>query len=453
MTHFITGGVPSGGVPLKEISLNGFLINNMKSSADTTLSLQRPTFDNILQAAERIRKVVKHTDLELNLNLSERYGANIYLKREDLQVVRSYKIRGAYNKMASLPAESLTQGVVCASAGNHAQGVAYACNHLSVKGTIFMPSTTPAQKVKQVKLFGKHQIEVVLIGDTFDDSYHAARAFCDEHQATFIHPFDDVQVMEGQGTVGLEIFRDADFKIDYLLFAIGGGGLASGVSTVFKQLSPNTQLIGVEPVGSPTMHQAFAEGHVVTLEEIDKFVDGAAVKRAGNITFEVCRQNLDGILLVPEGKVCSTILQLYNEEAIVAEPAGALTVAALDQIKDEIKGKDVVLLVGGGNNDITRTEEIKERSLIYEGLKHYFIIRFPQRAGAFRDFLNHVLGTTDDIAYFEYSKKTARERGPALVGIELKSKEDFQPLLDRMVQYNIQYQYINDKPDLFEFLI
>lgn len=425
----------------------------MKSPSTTEEALVLPTFDNILQAAERIRKVAKHTDLELNLNLSERYEANIYLKREDLQVVRSYKIRGAYNKMASLPPEALTKGVVCASAGNHAQGVAYACNRLSVKGTIFMPSTTPAQKVKQVKLFGRQQIEVVLIGDTFDDSYHAARAFCDEHNATFIHPFDDVQVMEGQGTVGLEIFRDADFKIDYLLFAIGGGGLASGVSTVFKQLSPNTQLIGVEPVGSPTMHRAFAEGHVVTLDEIDKFVDGAAVKRAGNLTFEVCRKNLDRILLVPEGKVCSTILQLYNEEAIVAEPAGALTVAALDQIKDEIKGKDVVLLIGGGNNDITRTEEIKERSLIYEGLKHYFIIRFPQRAGTFRDFLNNVLGPTDDIAHFQYSKKTARERGPALVGIELKSKDDFQPLLDRMLQYNIQYQYINDKPDLFEFLI
>lgn len=412
-----------------------------------------PTFDNILQAAERIRKVVKHTDLELNLNFSERYEANIYFKREDLQVVRSYKIRGAYNKMASLSTEALAKGVVCASAGNHAQGVAYACNHLQVRGTIFMPSTTPAQKVKQVKLFGKDQIKVELVGDTYDDAYHAAKHFCDAHEATFIHPFDDVQVMEGQGTVGLEIFRDADFKIDYLLFAIGGGGLASGVTTVFKQLSPATKLIGVEPVGSPTMHTAIKEGHVVTLGNIDKFVDGAAVKRAGTHTFEVCRQNLDDILLVPEGKVCSTILQLYNEEAIVVEPAGALTVAALDQIKDEIKGKDVVLLIGGGNNDITRTEEIKERSLLYEGLKHYFIIRFPQRSGAFKEFLNDVLGPQDDIVHFQYSKKTARERGPALVGIELHHKEDLEPLLSRMKEHNMQYEYINNKPDLFEFLI
>ncbi|MDF7820303.1 threonine ammonia-lyase [Runella sp. MFBS21] len=412
-----------------------------------------PTFDNILQAAERIRKVVKHTDLELNLNFSERYEANIYFKREDLQVVRSYKIRGAYNKMASLSTEALEKGVVCASAGNHAQGVAYACNKMQVRGTIFMPSTTPAQKVKQVKLFGKNQIEVVLHGDTYDDAYHAAKHFCEAHAATFIHPFDDVQVMEGQGTVGLEIFRDADFKIDYLLFAIGGGGLASGVTTVFKQLSPATKLIGVEPVGSPTMYTAIKEGQVVTLDNIDKFVDGAAVKRAGEHTFEVCRKNLDDILLIPEGKVCSTILQLYNEEAIVVEPAGALTVAALDQIKDEIKGKDVVLLIGGGNNDITRTEEIKERSLLYEGLKHYFIIRFPQRSGAFKEFLNHVLGPNDDIAHFEYSKKTARERGPALVGIELRHKEDFEPLLTRMNEHNIQFEYINNKPDLFEFLI
>jgi threonine dehydratase len=412
-----------------------------------------PTFDNILQAAERIRKVVKHTDLELNLNFSERYEANIYFKREDLQVVRSYKIRGAYNKMASLSAEALANGVVCASAGNHAQGVAYACNKMQVRGIIFMPSTTPAQKVKQVKLFGKDQIEVVLHGDTYDDAYHAAKHFCDTNAATFIHPFDDIQVMEGQGTVGLEIFRDADFKIDYLLFAIGGGGLASGVTTVFKQLSPATKLIGVEPVGSPTMYTAIKEDHVVTLENIDKFVDGAAVKRAGEHTFQVCRQNLDSILLVPEGKVCSTILQLYNEEAIVVEPAGALTVAALDQIKEEIKGKDVVLLIGGGNNDITRTEEIKERSLLYEGLKHYFIIRFPQRSGAFKEFLNHVLGPNDDIAHFEYSKKTARERGPALVGIELRHKEDFEPLLSRMKEHNIQFEYINNKPDLFEFLI
>ena len=412
-----------------------------------------PDLDNIYRAAERLRDVAVHTPLQENTNLSDRYGANIYLKREDLQVVRSYKIRGAYNKMASLSADALAKGVVCASAGNHAQGLAYACRKMTVRGIIFMPTTTPNQKVKQVKLFGKEFVEVVLIGDSYDDAYHAAVAYVDTHECTFVHPFDDVLVMEGQGTVGLEIFNDSNFRIDYLLMAIGGGGLASGVSTVFRQLSPKTKLIGVEPLGSPSMKVSLDEGQVVTLDEIDKFVDGAAVKRVGNTTFEVCRRNLDRVVLVPEGKVCTTILQLYNEEAIVAEPAGALTIAALDFLKDEIRGKNVVCLVGGGNNDITRTEEIKERSLLYEGLKHYFIVRFAQRSGAMREFLSNVLGPNDDITLFDYSKKTNRERGPAMVGIELKSKADFEPLIERMKAAKIQFEYINDKPALFEFLI
>jgi threonine dehydratase len=411
-----------------------------------------PDLDNIYLAAERLQGVAVRTPLQENLNLSDRYNANVYIKREDLQIVRSYKIRGAYNKMASLPTEALEKGVVCASAGNHAQGVAYACRKMTVHGTIFMPSTTPSQKVKQVKLFGKEFIDIVLTGDTFDDAFYAAIEFSQLHDSTFVHPFDDLQVIEGQGTVGLEIFKDASGKIDYLLMAIGGGGLAAGVSTVFKQLSPKTKLIGVEPLGAPSMKASLDEGQVVALDKIDKFVDGAAVKRIGGITFEVCRQNLDRVLLIPEGKVCTTILKLYDEDAIVAEPAGALTIAALDLIKDEIKGKNVVCLVSGGNNDITRTEEIKERSLLYEGLKHYFIIRFPQRSGAFRDFLN-VLGPNDDITRFEYTKKTNRETGPAVVGIELKNREDFEPLIQRMDAQSIVYEYLNDQPDLFQFLI
>ena len=409
-----------------------------------------PNLDDIYKAAERLKKVVIHTPLQQNLNLSERYEANIFLKREDLQIVRSYKIRGAYNKMAQLPKDAI---VVCASAGNHAQGVAYACRVMGIKGTIFMPTTTPNQKVKQVKMFGKDKVEVQLVGDTFDDAFAASLKFCEDQNATFVHPFDDLKVMEGQGTVGLEIFKDSDVKIDYLLLAIGGGGgLVSGVSTLFKQLSPHTKIIGVEPLGAPAMKTSLDKGELVTLNEIDKFVDGAAVKRVGELTFEICKQNLDKVLLVPEGKVCSTILQLYNEEAIVAEPAGALTIAALDFIQDEIKGKNVVCLISGGNNDITRTEEIKERSLLYEGLKHYFIIRFPQRAGALREFLN-LLGPEDDITLFEYVKKTSRENGPALVGIELKDKNEFEPLLQRMNQSRITYEYINDRQDLFGFLV
>ncbi len=427
--------------------------NDKVMVVDTEPKIAFPDLDNIYLAAERLRGVAVHTPLQENINLSDRYGANIFLKREDLQVVRSYKIRGAYNKMASLPAESLAKGVVCASAGNHAQGLAYACRKMAVRGTIFMPTTTPNQKIKQVKLFGKEFVEVVLVGDTYDDAYHAAMEFVRTHDSIFVHPFDDLQVMEGQGTVGLEIFKDSNFKIDYLLMAIGGGGLASGVSTVFRQLSPKTKLIGVEPAGSPSMKIALDKGHVVTLDEIDKFVDGAAVKRVGDMTFEVCRKYLNRVLLVPEGMVCTTILKLYDEDAIVAEPAGALTIAALDLLKDEIQGKNVVCLVSGGNNDITRTEEIKERSLLYEGLKHYFIVRFPQRAGAMREFLADVLGPNDDITLFEYSKRTNRERGPALVGIELKAKTDFDPLLTRMQEAKIQFEYLNDKPDLFEFLI
>ncbi len=420
------------------------------SSSESTGTLE---LENIYAAAERLREVALRTPLMFNSNLSEKYQASIYLKREDLQVVRSYKIRGAYNKMSTVPREELQKGVVCASAGNHAQGVAYACRKMEVKGTIFMPTTTPAQKIRQVSMFGKEWVEIRLSGDTYDDSYHAAHQYVEETGGVFVHPFDDFQVMEGQGTVGLEIFKDADVKIDYLLFAIGGGGLAAGVSTVFKHLSPKTKLIGVEPEGSPSMKVSMTRGEVVTLDHIDKFVDGAAVKRVGEETFRIVRNKLDDVLLIPEGKVCSTILQLYNEEAIVAEPAGALSVSALDFIADKIRGKNVVCIIGGGNNDITRTEEIKERSLLYEGLKHYFIIRFLQRAGAMKEFLEHVLGPDVDIVFFEYSKKTSRERGPALVGIEIARKGDFDGLIQRMENSNVQFTYINDKPELFEFLI
>lgn len=403
-------------------------------------------------AANRLKNVVVHTPLVYNANLSEKYECSIYLKREDQQIVRSYKARGAYNKMASLSRKELSRGVVCASAGNHAQGVAFACREMSVKGTIFMPSTTPTQKVRQVGMFGKEWVDIRLIGDTFDDSFKAALAFCESSQSIFVHPFDDVQVIEGQGTIGLEILDDCKFDIDYLLLPIGGGGLAAGISTVFKKLSPSTLLIGAEPKGAPSLVASMEAGRVVELENIDKFVDGAAVKRVGDLTFEICRESLHEVLLVPEGRVCSVILQLYNEDAMVTEPAGALSVAALEDIKDEIKGKNVVVIISGGNNDITRTEEIMERSMRYEGLKHYFIISFPQRAGALREFLN-VLGPDDDITRFEYIKKTNKEQGPALVGIELKRKEDYHTLVDRMKEGGIVFEYVNDQPELFRYLV
>ena len=409
--------------------------------------------ENIYQAKVRLKNVATHTPLMKNLNLSEIYGCNLYLKREDLQVVRSYKIRGAYNKMSTMSPEELENGIVCASAGNHAQGVAYACRMLGVHGTIFMPSTTPSQKVNKVKFFGKDKVDVILVGDTYDAAADEAKIFMSEHKKQYIHPFDDEKVMEGQGTVGVEILEDCDVAIDYIFIAIGGGGLVSGLGSYFRQMSPKTKIIGVEPLGAPSMSASLKKGEVVALETIDPFVDGAAVKRIGDKTFAICRTVIDDMIIVPEGKVCSTILQLYNEEAIVAEPAGALTISALDFYKDKIKGKNIVCVISGGNNDITRTEEIKERSLLYEGLKLYFIVEFPQRAGALREFLNKALGPEDDISYFEYTRKHNREKGPAQIGIEVKRREDAAALIQRMDDMKVKYQLLNKSETLFELLV
>lgn len=411
------------------------------------------TVENIYKAKMRLKNVADTTPLMENYGLSEHFDCEIFLKREDLQVVRSYKIRGAYNKMASLSDTQLQNGIVCASAGNHAQGVALACRKLKTNGKVYMPSVTPMQKVNKVKLFGKKYVEVILVGDTFDDAYAEAKLDAETNHKSFIHPFNDIKVIEGQGTVGLEILEDCDKQIDYIFAAIGGGGLISGLGSYFKNISPKTKIIGVEPAGAPAMYQSLKAGKIVELEQIDSFVDGAAVKRVGDLTFAMASQIVEKVLLVDEGKVCSTILQLYNEEGLVVEPAGALSIAALDQMREEIKGKRVVCVIGGGNNDITRTEEIKERALLYEGLKHYFIIRFPQRTGALRDFLNNVLGPQDDITYFEYTKKHNRESGPALVGIQVKNKQDYEALITRMDDQNINYQTLNDSSMLFDLLI
>lgn len=375
------------------------------------------------------------------------------MKREDLQLVRSYKIRGAYNKMASLSKAELSKGVVCASAGNHAQGVALSCRFLETKGTIFMPAPTPRQKIEQVRMFGKDFVEVKLVGDNFDDAYAEARADSEANGRSFIHPFDDQKIIEGQATVGLEILAQTDVPIDYLFLPVGGGGLSAGVGAVFKTLSPNTKIIGVEPEGAPSMQVSLEKGQNTTLDRIEKFVDGAAVKRVGDLNFAICQQVLDQMVTVNEGKVCDTILKLYNKDAIVAEPAGALTLAALDDFSEEIVGKNVVCVVSGGNNDITRTEEIKERALLYQGLKHYFIVNFPQRAGALKEFVSQILGPDDDISHFEYTKKNSRETGSAVVGIELKNKDDLQRLVWKMKEQNFFGQYLNDQNDLLQILI
>ncbi len=411
------------------------------------------SLQNVEEAKVKLEGVAYKTPLMKSLNLSDKYEAKILLKREDLQLVRSYKLRGAYNKMYHLSDEQKANGIVCASAGNHAQGVAYSCMVLGIQGTIYMPSTTPKQKIKQVELFGKSKVRIVLAGDTFDDAFKDAVKYGQENNLTFIHPFDDPLVIAGQGTVALEILETATEPIDYLFVPIGGGGLAAGVCTVFKTLSPNTKIIGIEPEGAPSMLTSITNGVNTTLDHIDKFVDGAAVKRVGDLTFDICKDKLSQVVTVPEGKVCSTILSLYNEEAMVVEPAGALTITALDFFKDEIKGKNVVCIVSGSNNDITRTEEIKERSLVYEGLKHYFMVQFPQRPGALKAFVNDVLGPEDDITYFQFSKKNSRESGPVVVGIELKNREDFQGICDKLNALNFTFEYLNNNPTLFGLLV
>lgn len=407
----------------------------------------------IYKAQACIKGVAIHTPLMKNENLSEEFSAQVWLKREDLQPVRSYKLRGAYNKIFSLSEADKNKQVVCASAGNHAQGVAFSCYKLNIKATIFMPVTTPLQKIKQVNLFGKDKVEIVLKGDTFDEAFHFASLFCEEQSATFIHPFDDEEVIAGQGTVALELLEDTKSPIDYLFVPIGGGGLAAGICSVFDQLSPQTKIIGVEPKGAASMKTSIEKGINTTLAEIDRFVDGAAVKRVGEMTFAICKESLHDIVLVPEGKVCTTILRLYNNEAIVVEPAGALAIAALDLYKEKIKGKNVVCIVSGSNNDITRTEEIKERSLLYEGLKHYFLVQFPQRPGALKEFVNEVLGPDDDITYFQYSNKNHRETGPAVVGIELKNQSDFAKIKEHLKSRKFNYHYLNEQEDLFTHLI
>ncbi|NMO97432.1 threonine ammonia-lyase IlvA [Paenibacillus lemnae] len=409
--------------------------------------------EDIVRAHHMLREVIVRTPLQRDAVLSARYGCNVYLKREDLQVVRSFKIRGAYNMIRSLTEEERAAGIVCASAGNHAQGVAFSCNALNIRGKIYMPSTTPKQKVKQVKRFGGSSVEVILIGDTFDDAYDEAIKVCHEQGMSFIHPFDEARIVAGNGTIGMEIMEELDVPADYMFVTIGGGGLAAGVATYVKTVSPLTKLIGVEPLGAASMSEAKDQGGVVTLDEIDKFVDGAAVKRVGHLTYDICSQHLDDIVMVPEGKACTTILSLYNENAIVAEPAGALPVAALDLYGEQIRGKNVVCIISGGNNDIDRMQEIKERSLIYEGLKHYFMINFPQRAGALREFLEDVLGPDDDIARFEYTKKHNKEEGPALVGIELLHPEDYAPLIERMNRKGLEYTELNKNMNLFNLLI
>ncbi|MES2431121.1 MAG: threonine ammonia-lyase IlvA [Bacteroidota bacterium] len=427
----------------------------MSATANSFINKSDPHTDWELDfdaAMKRLNGVVVRTPLALNQNLSKRYKCNVYLKREDLQVVRSYKLRGAYNKMSTLSPVKLDKGVVCASAGNHAQGFAYSCKKLNIKGVIFMPVTAPGQKIHQTKMFGGENIEVKLVGDTYDDCALAAKQYTEEHNMTYISAFDDLKIIEGQGTVAVEVLEDLK-DIDYLFVPIGGGGLSAGMGVYFKAVSPKTKIIGVEPLGAPGMLESLQAGHPITLEKMDRFVDGAAVKRVGDIPYKICSEVLDEVHLVAEGRVCTTILKLYNEDAIVAEPAGALSIAVLDDFAKEIEGKNVVCVLSGGNNDIDRMQEIKERSLQFEGLKYYFLIRFAQRPGALREFVNDILGPNDDITRFEYIQKNNKETGPALIGLEMKAKSDYENLIANLRKYQINYTELKKDDNVFGYLV
>ena len=412
-----------------------------------------PSVEGVRQAATRLADVIRRTPWEFNKRLSAMTDASVFIKREDLQQIRSFKIRGAYNKISSLTKAERTGGIVCASAGNHAQGFAFSCQKLQIQGDVYMPATTPQQKVSQVRMFGGEFIEIVLTGDTYDACQKHALKASKKQDKTFIHPFDDKEVIEGQATMALEILNQSSASLDYILVPVGGGGLISGIITVMKSLSPKTKIIGVEPQGAPSMQKALEAGQRISLKKMDRFVDGAAVRQVGELPFEICKSNLSEIITVAEGQICQTILDLYNKEGIVVEPAGALALAGLEMLKTNFKGKRIAVLLCGGNNDILRMPEISERALLYANLKHYFLIDFPQRAGALKEFVTDILGPNDDITHFEFSKKSYRTNASAVVGIQLKEATDFSLLVERMKIHNFKFDYLNEKQNLFQFLI
>ena len=415
--------------------------------------INHPSFIGVESAAKKLKGLTRITPLEFNKRLSKNVNASVFLKREDLQQVRSFKIRGAYNKISSLKKDEIKKGIICASAGNHAQGFAFSCQKLEINGEVYMPATTPDQKVSQVRMFGGEFVDIILVGDSYDACQKVALDAAKDANKTFIHPFDDPEVIEGQGTIALEMLDQYSKGFDYVLVPLGGGGLVSGMLTVFKKKSPGTKVIGIEPEGAASMKLALEKGKRISLESMDYFVDGAAVRQVGRLPFKICKEHLDQILVIPEGKICQTILEVYNKDGIVAEPAGALAIAALNLMSEKIKNKSIGVLVCGGNNDIFRMPEIKERALLYAELKHYFLVDFPQRSGALKQFVTEILGPNDDITHFEFSKKHFRNSATAVVGIELKEASDLTILVERMKKYNFKFDYINDKKNLFQVLI
>lgn len=414
------------------------------------------TAKDVSAAYRVLKEVVERTPLEFDRYLSEKYGATIYLKRENMQKVRSFKIRGAYYAIHQLSDREKERGVVCASAGNHAQGVAYTCNEMKIPATIFMPVTTPQQKIGQVRFFGGQFVTIKLVGDTFDASAKAAQEFTQSEGLTFIDPFDDANVQAGQGTVAYEIYMQAQAEgvnFDKILVPVGGGGLISGVSTYLKDVSPDIQIVGVESNGARSMRAAFDKGRPIALPEIDKFADGIAVQKVGKTTYEVARKYVDQLVGVDEGLISETLIDMYSKQGIIAEPAGAASIAALEVMADEIKGQTLVCIISGGNNDINRMHEMEERALIYAGVKHYFVVNFPQRPGALREFVNDILGPNDDITRFEYIKRANKGTGPVLIGITLDDKEDYGHLLERLSAFDPNYINLHGNESLYNMLV
>ena len=427
----------------------------MRSQSDTaesqTTHLPVSAAD-IDAAAERLEGIANRTPLQMSHRLSADTGANILLKREDLQPVRSYKIRGAYNLISQLTPEQRQNGVICASAGNHGQGVAHACASLGVQAMIFVPTTTPRQKRERMLSLGGEYVKLMVTGDTYDDSSRSAREAADQFGMVMVPAFDDPRTIAGQGTVAREIVDQLGEAPDVVIVPVGGGGMISGVTTWLAEHCPDTKVIGVEPEGARCLQAALEAGGPVELESIDTFVDGAAVRKVGEAPYSIMSTLSADLYSVPEGRVCSEMLQLYQVDGIIAEPAGALATSVLGQWNPE-PGQTVVAILSGGNNDVSRYAEVIERALIYEGRKHYFLVNFPQEPGALRRFLEEILGPGDDITHFEYVKKNNRELGPALVGLELSSKDDFTQLMERIAESNIDIEMIDPQSPTFRYLI
>lgn len=410
--------------------------------------------DDARRATQAMRALFPETPLLRNAYLSDRYGADIWLKREDLSPVRSYKIRGAFNAITKHLALSPDQDrFVCASAGNHAQGVAYVCRHLDKHGTIFMPVTTPKQKIAKTQAFGGNAVEIRLVGDYFDDTLAAAQNFCAESGAHFLSPFDDLDVIEGQASVAVELIEQLGAPPDRLVLPVGGGGLSAGITAYLAAIGAHTRLKLVEPAGGASLTAALKAGAPVTLPRVDNFVDGAAVARIGAHPFQVLRQTDPGdVLVAPENRICVTISEMLNIEGIVLEPAGALAIDALADLGAALRGQSVVCVTSGGNFDFERLPEVKERAMHFSGLKKYFILRLPQRPGALKDFLA-LLGPDQDIARFEYLKKSARNFGSVLIGIETGTPESFERLFEAMAEGGFAYRDITEDEVLAEFMI